>query len=650
MRRGARAFALLTSILMIAAACSKPKSETAKAPTGENTLSALDNTAPSAAPSVAAVASAAPGAAKKVTGAAQKPSGYQALNPTVNAAQAAKVGALVKPQSTEYANGNPNSWAGVTKDEIKLAFSIDESNCGVNVINAVSQAGGNFGGSDRYYRAAPTDQQKANAEVKEALENIVKYWNEAARDYAADYTQITPILDKFNKPGQPFFGRKLTSVLVDGGSFQCPDRTTAGAVKIAQEIKPFSVFTDDVPGIDGSGYNMVAALNAKAPAATRPMHFGSFNLPDKFYTQFAPYAWNQFASGTAYATRLASWLCSRVKDKPASNSVQFAEKTRKFGLAYPNVENMKAVVDDFKSAVNKYCGKSLWTPNEEFAYSTDVSRAGDEGTQMMVKFQVAGVTSLIYFSDPIFPLFQIVAAKSQNYRPEWVWSGLSYTDTSTVQRLYMGTNNANAEMVDKASFGLSAYGNPGGWGPVTDPFYTYHRFHQVSPTTKKPCDPKSDAGMDHDEAYCKAPGTIATKYYTTLAFVAGVIFAGPDLTPLRVSAGLQNYPKTRYAANGPTDDPRAALVGAGPGQYYFISDSMEWRWRSKYKDPYPEDAPDSHPGYVEFPDCQRHYYEWPDKLSLGWEKGGPIYNSYCGDPKYAPKDSVEKDGFPRWEN
>ena len=110
-----------------------------------------------------------------------------------------------------------------------------------------------------------------------------------------------------------------------------------------------------------------------------------------------------------------------------------------------------------------------------------------------------------------------------------------------------------------------------------------------------------------------------------------------------MTAGLQAYPLTRYSANGPTDDPRAALVGAGPNQYFFITDAEEFRWRAKYKSPPPEHLD----GWVEWTDCQRHFYQWPDQLSLGWERNGGNYNAWCGDAKYAPSDSPEKDDYPR---
>src|SRR5439155_27007735 len=96
-----------------------------------------------------APATTAPAAKAGAKAAAPAKKGYSALNPKANATQAAKVGALIKPQSSDY-GGSPNTWAGVTKDTIKTVFSIDASSCGVNTINAISQAGANLSNGDRY--------------------------------------------------------------------------------------------------------------------------------------------------------------------------------------------------------------------------------------------------------------------------------------------------------------------------------------------------------------------------------------------------------------------------------------------------------------------------------------------------------------------
>jgi hypothetical protein len=348
-------------------------------------------------------------------------------------------------------------------------------------------------------------------------------------------------------------------------------------------------------------------------------------------------------------------MCGRLVGKPAANANEADLKAvgRNFGLAYPNTPSGTRMAGEFKGYVQQYCGKQVISTNNEFAYTDDVSRAGDEATTIMVKMHAQGVTSVVNLDSFLYPLFQIVAAHGQKYQPEWTWPCTSYVDTSTIQRLYSGNNNGFADEVDKASFGVTCFGQLGGFyhGPG-DAFWVYHKYHQVAPDGK-PCDVSSDVGMNHgDESsaaakFCKAPGAIVTEYYSFLPGVSGMGFAGPDLNPNNVTAGLQNYPETRYGINGPTDDPRAVLVGSNPGKYYFITDASEFRWRANFTSPPPENQL----GWVEWPDCQRHYRYWHTGTSgyaLQWHPNEPAFNAWCGDPKYAPAASAEKDDYPRY--
>lgn len=660
-----RIFAMFSAVVLIAVACSKPKQEASQVGGEHKGASALDSSAQ------APGEKAKPGAAQNVSVSGPASKGYAALNPAADVEQAKRVGRLIHLRSKSYSN--PITWAGVTKDTIKLAFALDQSHCGVNIIQLLVQAGANFSPGNRFYRPAAKDQDTEYKNNVEAIQNVVRYWNDHVQDLAADIPEAVEVMKKYNKPGLPLYGRKLAYDLVDSGSFQCPDRTTAAATDIANRIKPFSTVVADVPGLSQVGYNMAAGINAKAPASSRPMTFGLLDPSDKFLSQWAPYVWGSFQSITKMSKLSASWICSRLKGKNAVNSTQFKGTKRKFGLAYPNNPNTNQAVKDFKAFLKADCGLTFDSRTTEFQYNENPARAADEGNQIAVRFQVNGVTSVIYLVDFFGALFHIIDYYKQDYRPEFVWTGTG-PQVIDVQRAF-----TPQEMVDRASIGYTSFGIQGFvYGPG-DPFWVYHTYHKVSPKTKKPCDPRSDAGMLHDPDFCRAPGgspagAMGYWYYSWLPLLGGLIFAGPNLTPGNVSAGLQAYPFTRYGVDGPTTDPQAVLVGAGPGQYYFITDGSEFRWRSGYVSP----PPDQLLGWAEYPDCQRHYLAWPDKLATGWEKGGPNYNAYCGDAKYAnfdyrprnesdrqngqtctksdaadqrdapPSGHCEKDNYPRW--
>ena len=403
-------------------------------------------------------------------------------------------------------------------------WSNDEQNCGVNVVNALTAAGGALPTTGRFYRAAPTTLDRVKAEHHEAVDLLFKYFNDTAWDGAEYLPQIRSLMG--NDPNNKYFGRHLVGVNVDGGSFQCPEKTRSAAVDIAKDHKPFSVVTN----FDGSQYNMAAALHGSAPASSRPMHFGTLWLSDSDYgrcdqgyvncTGFAPFNWTQFATGTTIVNQYASYVCGRLVGGKASRSPDATTKNRQrvFGFVHPNASKTPEVArlaDEMKAALQRDCGKNIIT--KEVTYSVDIGAAQTDATNMIVQLQSAGVTTVLMLADPVFPLFQLGEAKAQNYFPEWVWSTFGYTDTSVVQRLY------DDDEV-KGSFGITQLGTPGGFGyEGGDPFNAYHRYHMKSPKTGKVCDPSSDAGMNHDDQYCKAPGAIVTWYYTMLPMIAGIV-------------------------------------------------------------------------------------------------------------------------------
>lgn len=623
---------LIVSLLVAVFAALALNPDTTGVTTGE-TGSAAGVSADGAvqAPEEAAAALAAPTDIASAGTAAQA----RPLNPQAEIDYITRIGRLIKPVTTSIPGGNRNTWVGVTDKEVKTAVSLDVEGCGVDALVALQKAAGQLPSSSRFYRAYPDNQENLMKDRREALDILFRYYNDNALSGAEYLPHIRPLMG--NDTHRPFYGRRLTYQIINGGNgqAQCTAVTTAGAVDaISKNV--FTVYTDN---LDGSAYNMAAALNAKAPAEKRPMHFGTLHLSDKIYTQFAPYAWTQFATGSTTVRQFASYTCSRLVGKPVGRQVSTAipgQPTRKFGLIRPNLPEYEVLAKEFRSYVTEYCGKDVIA--REATYDTDVSRAADQAHTLITSMHAEQVTSLLMLTDLFFPLFQIQAAADENFKPEWIWAGLNYTDASAVQRLY---DDFYKEEVNKFSFGISNFGVPGGFGyGAGDAFYAYHRYHKTS-DDGKPCDPSSDAGMNHPG--CKAPATIVTLYYTTLASVSCIVFAGPDLKPAHCSQGLQDIPVIRYGGSGPTEDPRPAAIGPGRGKFGFIRDSVEWRWRADFKSPYPEHKD----GWTEWPDCQRHYILWPGEYSSGWEPGSPHHSAWCGDAKYAPDDSVDKDNYPR---
>ncbi len=662
-----RTIALFAVVVVIAAACSKPKEHTQQTGGGKNTNNALTSTAAPSATASSAASKSSVTAPKATAG-----TGYLAVNPGADEAQAKKIGALVKLQSHSYSN--PNTWRGVTKNTIKLNFGIDKTNCGVNIAQTVSNAGGNLGKATRFYRKAPADNATIDAQQNEAISNLVRYWNDHLIDLAQDFPDAVNTMKKYNTPGNDIYGRHLTYDLVDAGSFQCPDKQTSAAATMASSTNPFSGVVYDVPGLAQNGTSLASAMKAKMPS-NRPMLFGLIDTTDENLHSYAPYVWNEFQSITKMTTLGAQWICQDLaghgpnsKEWGSGKAVNAVDpamhaKTRKFGLIWPGNPNARQAASDFRSEIKSDCGITFTDKSTAIEENNNPANAAGDAANIATRFKIAGVTTVIYLIDFLGAFFQNDIFKQQNYKPEYANIGTGW-QTSTVQRVFL-----DQDMVDKSSMFYTSFGVQGfGYGPG-DPFWVYHTYHQVAPDGKK-CDPTTDAGMNHDENYCKAPGAIVGWYYSWLPLIAGMLFAGPDLTPSNVTKGLQNYPVTRYGVDGPTTDPVAVLVGANGGQYYFITDGSAGRWRADFVSPPPE----RQLGFPDWPDCQRHYTAFDSGLAPQWEKGGSNYNAWCGSSKYtqgwkdqghsvpyapdpasgdtcssAPAKTCQTDDYPRWE-
>src|SRR5947209_1358330 len=225
-RKVLSALALMAALSMVAAACSKPRKLSAgKLPSGDvpqvDAPVGVDNATTES--TVAQAQSAATKAGQKAIAKGVISGTATTINGVSNK-QAEAVGALLHPQST--ARVKPY-YPGVGEDTINLDFSYDATSCGVNVVNAITAAGGALPTTSRYYRAAPSTQAQVISDTKEGVAQMVQFWNDHAFDVAGYLPHIRPLLG--NDAHNQFFGRHLNYKLIDGGSNQCPDKTRAAA-------------------------------------------------------------------------------------------------------------------------------------------------------------------------------------------------------------------------------------------------------------------------------------------------------------------------------------------------------------------------------------------------------------------------------------
>ena len=287
------------------------------------------------------------------------------------------------------------------------------------------------------------------------------------------------------------------------------------AVKIATDIKPFLVFAGalKVFGQTLAQRNIVCVCTV--------------TLSSQFYNENPPYIFGALPTSTEYAIQLAEYVGKRLANKPAKfagdeiNPTQnYRTKTRKFGLIY--IEGIKGQVDPeggrAADALTSELGKYGVTLTDKIGYTYDPGRNQQDLTTMIAKLHNDGVTSILMFVDPLYPILITGEATRQQYYPEWIISGSGLSDTTAAGRLY-------DQQQWKHAFGISPL-----WVTWTSVNKStgYREVHHGNPNMKP-----GDEGVLVN-IYQAAPQLIFT----------GIQMAGPKLTPQSFANGLFSYPRT----------------------------------------------------------------------------------------------------------
>ncbi|HVS69569.1 MAG TPA: hypothetical protein VHE56_13530, partial [Mycobacteriales bacterium] len=181
-------------------------------------------------------------------------------------------------------------------------------------------------------------------------------------------------------------------------------------------------------------------------------------------------------------------------------------------------------------------------------YSPDTSQAVVQSTTLASQAKQNGITTLLYFTDPIIPVYLTPQMTNQNYFPENVVVGSSYIDFDGLAQLYDQQQWKNA-------FGL---------GDLPD-------MAALS---------KYDSGAVYRSTKgSQAPFTSAANiqgFFTVLS--SGLQQAGPDLTPTNFERGVLTLPAeggSRYHS----------LIKFGAGDFTGVSDARIMFWSTSKRSP-----------------------------------------------------------------
>jgi hypothetical protein len=237
-------------------------------------------------------------------------------------------------------------------------------------------------------------------------------------------------------------------------------------------------------------------------------------LPNSFYTRWAPYVWSTLQSADHTQQLLQEYLVKRLNNRKAqwAGDTTFTLKNRVFGLLQYETKAYayKAGAERFK---REMAAKGI---NIKVVYFNGYPELASNQEQARPDIQImkdAGVTTIICGCDPFAPIFFTQEATRQNYFPEWIDVGSALTDTTFFGRTYDPAQWAHAFGVGQLVARLPE--------KLGDYYRLYNWYWHKDPTAR--------AGY----GVIRAPIDLLFR---------GVHAAGPVLTPKTFQAGMFSEP------------------------------------------------------------------------------------------------------------
>ena len=350
------------------------------------------------------------------------------------------------------------------------------------------------------------------------------------------------------------YGREIVYIDMEaGGPSEDDAAMKADAQRIANEIKPFAVITGD----PAAGIPNVLARELAQLGIICQCSAGSA----EFYAELPPLLFGALPTSTEYAAQTAEYVAKKLWGKPAEfagdeeiPTQSYQDDVRKFGLLY--IEGARGKVDPegkrARDAFVREFEKYGMRFEETISYIYDPGRNQADVTNLIAKFKAAGVTTIVPYWDPLYPILITKEATRQQYFPEWLITGTGLSDTTAAGRLYDPQQWDHAFGISPLWVTWETVGTSGG----------YREY--------KHGDPDGELGE---------PGVLVNIYNAAAGTIfLGVHMAGPNLTNETFVRGVFAYPKSG-------GEPRAPLVYFTRESPTAIKDFVEVFWKADEQGP-----------------------------------------------------------------
>jgi hypothetical protein len=241
------------------------------------------------------------------------------------------------------------------------------------------------------------------------------------------------------------------------------------------------------------------------------VNFGGLGLPSSFNTSRRPFRYDYTMDGDTQAVLTGEFYCKTLANQNAryAGDANLRGKPRKAQILVPDNEGTVASAQHMQSIINE-CDRGGGVTIK--TYSQDTSQAASQSTTLASQAKQNGITTLLYFTDPVFPIYFTPQLTAQSFHPENIPVGSSFLDYDPLGQLYDQGQWANAFGLGNLAESQNPKGQDG-YGAYT-------------------------AGGGKQSLFISADGT--QSYFSV--FAAGLQQAGAKLDPGTFERGLLTLP------------------------------------------------------------------------------------------------------------
>ncbi|HET6951113.1 MAG TPA: hypothetical protein VFI47_12095 [Acidimicrobiales bacterium] len=335
-----------------------------------------------------------------------------------------------------------------------------------------------------YYQTDPVNDPLAAATLRNTGAEVDAA---SARETAAAYVTL------YNKVFETYGRTVVVETFTGSGASDDRDAARADAVAIAEK-EPFAVIGGPIQATEVFGPAIAAERIVCGPGC-------SGAPPEATIEEYAPYLWPVGPTPEQAAALVAEMVGKLAGPGKATMAGDPAlhDRDRRYALVHydtPDGDQRPA----FEAMRDELSGRGVELTTD-VEYALDLARMQENARTTIAKLADAGITTVIFYGDPLTPAALTIEATAQDYHPEWILGPSVLADSTIFAR---GTDGEQW----KNGFGMTFPAARGAFG--TSDAYRIHRWAYGEDP------PNSNADVIEPPIR---------------AMFAGIHMAGPNLTP-----------------------------------------------------------------------------------------------------------------------